>query len=576
MNGASAPSGAVALLRGLRAMGVERIFASPGSDWAPVWEALAAPHADRDLPQYVSSRHEETAVAMAMGYAKATGRLPAVFLHTTVGALHAAMILRAALHERIPMVVFAGESIGFGEPPGPPAGRQWLRLLTDTGGPARLVEPCVKWSFGLNRSALLPHTVQRACQLATAAPRGPVFVSIALEHLLEPTAAEAPAVAALPRPAEIAPEVIDEIAAALAGARHPVIIAEEAGRDRAAVSALVALAESLGAPVLEAWQPCYVNFPRSHPLYGGVVAEDMPGALAQADVVLLVESVAPWHPASAAPPAGTRVLVLGEDPLHSRLPFWGFRADLVATGEVGPSLERLVDRVRQLVPPRSRAQQLAQWGAKHERERATRREAARAAGRGPALDNRWIAHELSDALPDDAILVDETITHRLDIVRLHERAGAGGVYEASYGGLGVGLGLALGIKHAQPDRTVVCTIGDGAFHYNPVVASFGAAQELGLPILVVLFDNAGYASQKRDVGVYYPDGDAVRSGRAAGTSITPRPDYVMLARAYGGTGERVERPDDVGPALRRGLEAVASGQLALVHLVLPPVGGSTA
>ena len=99
-------------------------------------------------------------------------------------------------------------------------------------------------------------------------------------------------------------------------------------------------------------------------------------------------------------------------------------------------------------------------------------------------------------LPDDAILVDETITHRLDVVRLHERAGAGSFFEASYGGLGVGLGLALGVKHAQPDRPVVCTIGDGAFHYNPVVGSFGAAQEHRLPILVVLFDNAGYLSQK--------------------------------------------------------------------------------
>ena len=116
-------------MRGLRAMGVERIFASPGSDWAPVWEALAAPHADRDFPRYVSSRHEETAVAMAMGYAKATGKLPAVFLQTTVGSLHATMIVRAALHERIPMVVLAGESIGFAEPPGPKVGRQWLRLL---------------------------------------------------------------------------------------------------------------------------------------------------------------------------------------------------------------------------------------------------------------------------------------------------------------------------------------------------------------------------------------------------------------------------------------------------------------
>ena len=554
-------------------MGVERIFASPGSDWAPVWEALAAPHAAADFPQYVSSRHEETAVAMAIGYAKATGKLPAVFLHTTVGALHATMIVRAALHERIPMVVLAGESIGFSEPPGPKVGRQWLRLLTDVGGPARLMESCVKWSFALNRSALLPHTVQRACQLALGAPRGPVFVSVPTEYLMETMIAGPPAAAARPRPAEVAPAVIDEIAQTLCDAKHPVIVTEEAGKDRAAVSSLVALAESLGAPVLEAWQPYYVNFPRTHPLYGGIVVEDMPDALAQADVVFLVESVAPWHPASAAPGAGTRVLVLGEDPLHSRLPFWGFRADLVAAGEVAPSLERLVDRVRRIVPPRSRAAQLAQWGERHERERAARRDAARAAGRGVALENRWIGHELSEVLTDDAVVVNETITHRLDLARLHERAGAGGYYESSYGGLGAGLGLALGVKYAQPDRPVICTIGDGAFHYNPVVGSFGAAQEHRLPIMVVLFDNAGYLSQKGDVATYFPRGAAVQTGRFAGTSISPQPDYVMLARAFGGTGEKVERPGDVRPALQRGLEAIAGGQLALVQMVLEPVGG---
>src|SRR5262245_44453459 len=146
-------NGAHALLRSLHAMGVERIFASPGSDWAPLWEALeAGPDGGGQYPQYISSRHEETALGMAMGYAKATGKLPAVVLHTTVGSLHGAMILRAALHERIPMVALAGESIGFAEG-GTKVGRQWLRLLTDTGGPARLMEGCVKWSFGLNTSA---------------------------------------------------------------------------------------------------------------------------------------------------------------------------------------------------------------------------------------------------------------------------------------------------------------------------------------------------------------------------------------------------------------------------------------
>ena len=180
-------NGAHALLCSLRAMGVERIFASPGSDWAPLWEALAT---GDGYPQYISSRHEETALGMAMGYAKATGKLPAVVLHTTVGSLHGAMLLRAALHERIALVVLAGESIEFSEGK-TTVGRQWLRLLTDTGGPARLMEGCVKWSFGLNTPAILAQTVQRACQLATAAPRGPVFLSVPLEHLVEETIAEA-------------------------------------------------------------------------------------------------------------------------------------------------------------------------------------------------------------------------------------------------------------------------------------------------------------------------------------------------------------------------------------------------
>src|SRR5256884_9589685 len=119
-------TGAEAVLRQLRAMGVERIFASPGSDWAPLWEALAKPYAAGEVPEYISSRHEETAIGMAIGYAKATGKLPALVVHTTVGALHATMGLRAALPERLPLVVMAGESVSFAEPPAPPAGRPCL------------------------------------------------------------------------------------------------------------------------------------------------------------------------------------------------------------------------------------------------------------------------------------------------------------------------------------------------------------------------------------------------------------------------------------------------------------------
>jgi thiamine pyrophosphate-dependent acetolactate synthase large subunit-like protein len=538
--------GAEALLRTLRGMGVERIFASPGSDWAPLWEALARPEAAAQFPEYVSVRHEETAVSMASGWAKATGKLPAVVLHTTVGALHAAMTLRIARHERVPMVVMAGESITFGEPPGPMVGRQWLRLLTDTGGPARLIEPCVKWSFAVNAAQILPQSVQRACQLAVQAPRGPAFLSVPIEYLMEALPSPLPAPTALPRAAAADPAALEELARALAAAKSPLIITEEAGRDPEAVRALVALAEALGAPVAEAWQPYYLNFPRDHALYAGVVP-DIELLVKQADAVLLAEAVLPWHPPSSLSD-GRKVFVLGEDPLRSGLPYWNVRADLVLGGELRTSLEALAKRV-----------------PKSGRTRNMRRELPAAAS---AMDNAWIAQALNEALPGDTVVVNETITHRLELLRRLTRLQPGGFYESSFGGLGVGLATGLGVKHALPQRTVAVTIGDGAFHYNPVAAGLGASQELGLPLLVVLFDNAGYLSQKTDVVTYYPKGEAVRTGRFAGTGITPRPEYAKLAEAYGGYGEKVERPHEVGAALHRGLEALRNGRLALIHMVL--------
>src|SRR3970282_2426674 len=105
-------TGAETLIRVLGGMGVERIFASPGSEWTPVWEALAEPKSER-IPLYMSTRHEEVAVGMASGYAKSTGKLPAAIVHTTVGSLHATMAMRAALHEQVPMVVLTGGSLRF-------------------------------------------------------------------------------------------------------------------------------------------------------------------------------------------------------------------------------------------------------------------------------------------------------------------------------------------------------------------------------------------------------------------------------------------------------------------------------
>lgn len=558
-------TGAEAFLRVLSGMGVERIFASPGSEWSPVWEALAKP--DESAPAYLSSRHEEIALAMASGYAKATGKLPGVMIHTTVGALHGSMALRGALHEQVPMVVFTGESIAYGEDDGPDPGGQWLRFLSDVGGPARLVDRCVKWSFGVNDRRILVSTVQRACQMAMSSPRGPVFVSLPMEYLFDKVTRETPLKASMPSLPSPDPRGIEELANLLRTAGNPVIVSENAGRTAGVVNRMVELAELLDAPVVETRSSGYFNFPRDHELHGGF---DPGEFMADADVVCLVGATQPWHPASAPAAPGAKVAALDEEPLHMELPYWGFQLDLSIVGELEASLAALVERLgRDGV--RGDAERRARLREKGAARRAAWVRQARSLESRDPIDTNWVMYQLNRVIPDDAYLVEETITHRMAVHQYLDRVRPGNFFSGCIGGLGTGLGTALGVKAAHPDKPVVLVIGDGSFNYNPGIAGFGFAQEFRMPILVVLMDNHGYKSMKRGVPAYYPEGWAVRTNQFVGTSIAPAPDYAAIARAFDGFGERVQRPDTVGPALERGLQAAREGRLALVDVWLEPV-----
>lgn len=138
------------------------------------------------------------------------------------------------------------------------------------------------------------------------------------------------------------------------------------------------------------------------------------------------------------------------------------------------------------------------------------------------------------------------------------------------GGLGMGLGIPLGAKLAQPQRTVVAIIGDGAWHYNPVPAALGFAQEYGLPLLIVLCNNEEYASQTWNLLRYYPDSVAVQQHNFVGDVIAPTPDYRKIVEAYGGAGERVQHLRDLLPALQGALETVASGRTFLLDVMVRP------
>jgi acetolactate synthase-1/2/3 large subunit len=566
-------SGAQTMLRVLAKMGVEKIFASPGSEWSPLWEALAEPGVE-GMPQYYSTRHEEVAVGMASGYAKSTGKLPAVVIHTTVGALHATMGMRGALHEQVPMVVFAGESIGFGEDEGPDVGGQWQGHLGDMGGPAKLVDHTVKWSFGVNSKSILPSTIQRACRLAMAGPRGPVFVSVPMEYLFEKMNKDVPSDLGSAPLATADPKGIEELADLLAGAACPVIVAEDSGRTLKSVACLVEIAELLGCPVVETRSTGAVNFPRTHPLHSGYDAKE---GVQGADVIFLLAVIAPWHPASMTPAAGAKVAMLDENPLRAELPYYGYQSDLCLTGEIETSLEHLLAALKKRVSKgdAARARRAEDLKAKNDARRKKWREDALALANHKPMETRWVAHELSQVLPADAMVVEETITHRLAIHRYLDGLKPGSFFAGCIGGLGTGLSTALGVKAANPKRPVICLIGDGSFSYDPAPAAYGAAQEHNLPFLTIMFNNQGYLSQKSGIPKYYPGGWAVKSNNFSGLHIAPCPEYSQLIKAFDGYGEKVEEPSEVRKAIERGLRAVAGGQSALLDMRLKPVAEIT-
>jgi acetolactate synthase-1/2/3 large subunit len=565
------PNGAEAVLDILRNYNIEYLFASPGSEWPPLWEQLAQQKAQgRPGPQYLNTRHETLAIGMAMGYAKVTGRLPAVLLHTTVGALHGAMALRAAYHEQVPMVVCAGESVGFGEGGGDYVGFQWQRFLSARGGPARMADPYVKWSFGVNSKVVLPNTVHRACQLAMASPKGPVFLSIPFEHLVEEMVTSTPSSYTLPTAPRADLQSLEKAAWLLTESRNPIIISEYAGQHPEGVRKLVELAELTGAPVVESQGPGFVNFPRAHALHGGF---DALPYLKEADLILMLAVVGPWYPPSAGPGPEAKVVVIDENPLRADAPYWGYQTDECIVSEVTSAISDLIDLVKQRVARdegfiQQRQQRLARWATKNQARRQSWKEAALAAQNQKPINTRWLCHEINHVLPPETIVVEETITSRSTIFQQLESMQPRGYVSGQSGGLGLGMGIALGVKCAAPDKLVVSLIGDGSFNYNPIVPAFGCAQEHHLPTLTILFNNRSYLAMKLGTQQLYPQGWAAQTNTFYGAPITPHPDYAALARAFNGYGELVEDPAQICPALQRAVEVVRGGQAALVDVVL--------
>jgi len=558
--------GGEAILEAFRNLGVDYIISSPGSEWPPVWEALARQRANEiDGPKYIDCWHESLAVAMAMGYTRYTGRLQAVLLHAGVGPLQGSMSIYGATQGEVPMLVCSGGSITYGEDPEFDPGPQWVRNHGIVGGPSRLIDPLVKWSGQVNSPHTLYETVSRAGELAQRVPKGPAYLHVPLEIMLEKwpmpdkAAKVAPQPKTQPDPADVA-----RIARLIAASKRPIIVSETSGEDTTAFAALQELADLASIPVVEPGTPTYANFPNNHPLHMGF---DIKPHVETCDLFLVVGSSVPWYPPHAGPTNGT-VVVIDENPIKGYMTYQNLQADHYLEGNIASSLRLLIEALKAQDPGESSVLQdrRQHWESEHNRIFDGYRSAAAAVKDERPIDPVWLCAAISDVMPENAIYVEETITHRQPIQRHISWSQAQSYFHPS-GGLGMGLGQALGVKLAAPERPVLALVGDGSFLYNPIVPALGAAKEIGLPILIVVFNNGNYSAMKGSHLDFYPQGVAANTGIFHGVNISG-PDYSTLIQPFGGYGERVEDPAEVKPALERALAAVSSGQTALLDVVL--------
>jgi acetolactate synthase-1/2/3 large subunit len=562
--------GGKALVKIFERAGVEYIFSSPGTEWPPVWEALAEGQERGDgRIRYVNCRHEATAVAIASGYTKLTGRPQAVLLHATAGPLNAAMFLRAAYQERVPMVICCGESSAFGEDSRlPDPGNQWVHDLTDIGGPAELLRRSVKWSERVTSSAILVPSIERAMQIAIEPPAGPVLLGVPFECMLDEVALpDNRKPAHIARPFAVDDQALAEAVALLLRAERPVVVTEHLGRDASAVNPFVELCESLAIPVMESFRPAFLNFPRNHPLY----LHYDPHRIQSADLVLAADAVTPWYPLNKGPQNGKVIFIADEFP-YSRLPFWGYKVDLALIARPARTLVQLVSKVKAsegFIASRVTYEERARIiRDEHDKQTAILKREANEHKSDVPVDPRWLCQALNESIPPDAAILEETTVHRTLIQNMIPRDRPMSYLARVTGGLGVSLGYALGVKLAMRERPVFVLIGDGGLHYNPVPSCLGLAQEYGLPIIVVVFNNQRYLSMERGLLKYYPDGVSKKTGVHFGGPILPNPDYRLYAEIYGGFGVRIIDPSQIKPAVASALEQSAAGRLSVLDVVL--------
>lgn len=557
---ATAPTGAEALLTGLKANGIDYLFANAGTDFPSIIEALAGTSAP-EMPTPVTVPHETAAVGMAHGYYLVSGKPQSVMVHVNVGLANTVMGVLNAASDNVPIVMMSGRT------PLTESGHEGSRMTPIQYGQemydqTSLVREAVKFNYEMRYPDQAGALTSRAVSLAMSEPRGPVYLSLPREPLaarIAPPQASDPS----PRPAATAPapdpDAVQAAARALAGAERPLVICQRGDPDGRLAAALSELGREHGIGTVE---PFVVR---------NLLAHDDPASLGydptlarEADVIVVVDSGVPWIEATQAPAPDATIIHIGADPQFTRMPIRGYRSDLSLTGDPAVTIAAISWTMTTEAPAlANRTLRLTDRTDRRERRRAEIVATARAA---TPMGAEWLSHCLSDIMDEDAVIFSE-----LGLVPGAMRLkGPNRLFSNPHsGGLGWALPAAIGAQLARPGKLTIAAMGDGSYIFANPVACHQVAEALGLPVLIIVKNNAMWNAVRRSVLGAYPEGAAVRANEMPLTSLAPTPDFAAIAKASRAFAKRVEEPEALPAALTRAIQAIRTeGRPALLDVAV--------
>jgi acetolactate synthase I/II/III large subunit len=559
----------------LQALGIEYVAFNPGASFRGLHDSLVNYGGDRE-PRTILCTHEEISVALAHGYAKATGRPMVAALHDVVGLQHACMAIFNAWCDRVPVLLLGGTG-----PMDSNRRRPWIEWIHTALVQGNHVRDFVKWDDQPASAAAAVESVFRAYQLMSAEPTGPVYVCLDAA-LQEDPLPRGVAVPADPErwihqaSVQADPDGLRTAAGWLSQSRRPVFLADTVGRSKTGTDALRALAERLSAPVVDLGSR--FNFPSTHPLEA---TERREALLEAADVIFAVDVGDLWgalHGARGfAPSAEAKIVSLSVSELlvhswtsdYQRLQ----PIDLRLVGESRLALPALLELLEvQGAPAEDRRARADTLAAEGRTQRAEWENRARLTGHAGAVPLGALGLALRAALEGhDWVLSNSDLrgwARRLWRVKQpYQYTGTSGGAGLGYG---IGASLGVGLAHKGSGRIVVNLQPDGDLMYSSS-ALWTAAHER-LPLLTVMLNNHSYYNSEEH-GLRM----AERRGRPAERAgIGTRPegpavDFATVARGFGiGAAGPVTSVEELPRALAAAVEAVASGEPYLLDVVTEP------